>query len=157
VELPLIAGSSRRDDAPHKRAREDVLAGLSILVVEDEADSSELLVTVLSGLGAQCTAFSRAADALRCLEARGFDLLISDVGLPELDGYALIRAIRGLPGRTSSIPAIALTAYGSEGDRERARQAGFDHHQTKPLDVAALVTLLRTVTGRSSGPGAPPA
>jgi signal transduction histidine kinase/ActR/RegA family two-component response regulator len=124
-------------------ARPDVLAGLSVLIVDDEADARELLRIVIESCDATVHTAASVRDALDLLKTEHVDLLVSDIGMPDEDGYALIRAVRALPSAAkSSIPAIALTAYVQQEDRTRALLAGFNVHMTKPVEPAELLTAL---------------
>lgn len=117
------------------------LSGIRVLVCEDEVDCRELLREVLVSEGATVCAVATAAQALGGIQDLRPHVLVSDIGLPLMDGYALIRQIRQLAehqgGRT---PAIALTAYASAEDARRALSAGFQLHLAKPVDPDDLVT-----------------
>ena len=125
------------------------LRDLKILIVDDEADSRDLLKFVLSSKGAGVTTANSAAEALEIVSREKFDVIISDVGMPEEDGFSLIRKIRNLPaaqnGRT---PAIALTAYARAEDRIQAIQSGFQIHITKPVNHAELIAVTANLAGR---------
>jgi CheY-like chemotaxis protein len=131
----------------------DLLSGVNVLVVEDDEDGRELLELVLRDQGASVRAVSTADDAISALRAGAFDILLSDIGLPNEDGYALLARARKSEGMR--IPAIALTAYASRDDRARAAAAGFDSHVSKPVDPSALVgaigALVRPRTERATG------
>ncbi|MBD2090048.1 response regulator [Microcoleus sp. FACHB-1515] len=122
------------------------LAGRRILIVDDELDSRDFLQLLLKGHGAKVIAADSAAAAIAALGEFQPDLLISDVGMPETDGYALMRQIRALPNR-DRLSAIALTAYAREEDAQKAVQAGFQQHLPKPVDpdrlIAAIAQLLK--------------
>ncbi|KAM3096991.1 PAS domain S-box protein [Phormidesmis sp. 146-12] len=119
------------------------LAGLQILVVDDDADSRDFVTFVLEQEGADVMAVSSAVETLKTLAYSQPNLLISDIGMPEMDGYMLMRQIRTLlPGRKSQIPAIALTAYAGEYDQQQALSAGFQAHITKPTDPDQLVAIV---------------
>ncbi len=125
------------------------LRGTRVLVVDDDPDNCEMLAAVLEHSGALvCTAGS-SAEALVALEKERPQVLITDIGLPDEDGFGLLKRIRALPGsRGGDIPSIALTGYGSEEDRALSRARGFQAHLTKPVEmeemVAAIVEVLRT-------------
>ncbi len=149
VELPLLS-LVEPPQAPQaaQAAREDdyatrMLQGKRVLVVEDEADSRELLRIVLSRFGALVTVASDARQAWQELELEKPDVLVSDIGMPGEDGYSLIRRVRSR-FTPEQLPAIALTAYAAASDREQALQAGFNTHITKP---AAPIFLAMTVAG----------
>jgi signal transduction histidine kinase len=115
------------------------LGGVSVLVVDDERDSLELLRLVLEGAGASVTTVTNAREAL---DARGpFDVIISDIGMPEVDGYTFMRRLRSRDG-DARVPAIALTAYARVEDAERALRAGFQQHLAKPVDASKLLEIV---------------
>lgn len=123
------------------------LANLHVLVVDDEPDSRVLVAFVLESAGATAVAVDAAIVALQTLQATHFDILLSDIGMPEMDGYALIRQVRqSLAGE--HILAIALTAYVGEGDQQQAIAAGFQTHLSKPVEPADLVATVARVCWR---------
>jgi len=127
-----------------------VLAGLRLLVVEDEDSSREMLATLLEQLGAEVTATASASAAFAALEAEIPDVLISDIGMPGESGYDLLRKVRLLPPASGGlVPAIAFTAYSSEQDRLEALAAGFQLHHTKPADPTRLVAAIAMLGRRS--------
>ena len=129
----------------------DRLDGLKILVVDDEADTRELLKQGLEYCGAKVKVVGTAAEAVDGLVTFVPDILISDIGMPEVDGYDLIRQIRGLPAnRGRKIPAIALTAYTRVEDRLQALRAGYDMHVPKPVELAELVAVAASVARRGN-------
>jgi len=129
----------------------DRLDGLRVLVVDDEADTRELLKQGLEYCGATVKVVGSAAEALDGLVSFAPDILISDIGMPEVDGYDLIRQIRSLPtNKGRRIPAIALTAYTRVEDRLHALRAGYDMHVPKPVELAELVAVAASVARRSS-------
>ena len=132
------------------------LAGVRVLVVDDEPDARDLATVTLGACGAEVFATSSADAALREVARFRPDVVVSDIGMPDVDGYQLVRALRALPpsegGRT---PAIALTAYAGEGDRALALEAGFQLHVAKPVNpdglVAAIAQLVRSHEADSQG------
>ncbi|MFN2510331.1 MAG: PAS domain S-box protein [Pyrinomonadaceae bacterium] len=125
------------------------LENLRILVVDDERDTLDLLAMDLTQRGARVTGVTSAAEALTALEHSQFDLLISDIGMPETDGYALIRQVRKREsGRERRLPAVALTAYARVQDRMRAIMAGYNTHVAKPVEASELVTVVASLAGR---------
>jgi signal transduction histidine kinase/ActR/RegA family two-component response regulator len=131
------------DDSPN-------LDGLRILVVDDEKDTLELIVFILEGCGASVRAASSAAEALEALTTWQPDILLSDIGMPQMDGYMLMRQIRAMPPEQGGeIPAIALTAYAGETDQRQVLKAGFQKHLTKPIDPADLAVVIASFTGRN--------
>jgi PAS domain S-box-containing protein len=120
-----------------------VLHDLQVLVVDDEPDAQEMVREILEECGAQVRTTSSAAEAMRMIEERLPDVLVSDVGMPDEDGYTLVRRVRALPAaRGGALPAIALTAYARAQDRQRALEAGFVAHLAKPIKPADLLTLI---------------
>ncbi|HKS09380.1 MAG TPA: ATP-binding protein [Pyrinomonadaceae bacterium] len=126
------------------------LQGLKVLAVDDEADTRELIREVLKECGAEVILSRSAAEALEALEQHKPDILISDLGMPDEDGYSLITKIRALPSeRGGHIPAAALTAYARAEDRMRVLRSGFQFHLPKPVDSAELVTVVASLAGRA--------
>ena len=135
------------DDAQEERPRvHDLLQGLRILVVEDEADTLEFLGRFLAAQGAQVTTTTTAEEALAQLGRKDADLLITDIGLPGIDGYELLERIRKAEsGAGGGMPAIALTAYVRPEDRARAFRAGYQEHLGKPIEPAELVAAIARI------------
>jgi CheY-like chemotaxis protein len=127
----------------------DRLDGVRVLAVDDEPDTRELLKAGLGQCGAEVTAVGSAAEALEAIAAAVPDLLISDIGMPEKDGYDLIRRVRELPaGNGGKVPAIALTAYARAEDRMQALRAGYQMHVPKPVELAELVAVAASLVRR---------
>ena len=125
------------------------LAGTRVLLVEDEEDARAMLKELLEGSGARVHAVGTASEAWESLEASGCDVLVSDIGMPGEDGYALIGRVRGLDARHgSATPAVALTAYAREEDRARSLAAGFDAHVAKPVEPAELLEVVAALARR---------
>lgn len=132
-----------------RQAEQPNLEGLNILIVDDEPDALDVITVELVQYGANVTGLSNAEDALKLLEKRRFDLLVSDIGLPKMDGYELIRRVRKQEeGREKRIPAVALTAYARVQDRMQAILAGFSTHVAKPIEANELVTVVASLAGR---------
>ena len=124
------------------------LKGVRLLVVDDEEDTRELLIFSLRHYGAQVSAVATAAEALRVLAQSQPDVLLSDIGMPDVDGYMLMRQIRSLPPEQGGkIRAIAVTAYAGEADHQQILRAGFQRHITKPIDLAELAKAIASVVG----------
>ncbi|MDO9020979.1 MAG: PAS domain-containing protein [Deltaproteobacteria bacterium] len=127
------------------------LKGLSILVVDDEPDTRDLLEVVLRQCEADVRTAGSAAEALEALRRAPPDVLVSDIGMPGEDGLALLRKVRALPREEGGrVPAIALTAYASTGDRTRALMAGFNQFVSKPIENHELVVVIANLMGRFS-------
>jgi signal transduction histidine kinase/ActR/RegA family two-component response regulator len=127
------------------------LDGLRILVVDDEADARDLIGVILRGRGAAVDAAASAAEALEAIARQHPDVLVSDISMPDEDGYQLIRELRGREaGAGGAIPAVALTAYARSQDRERALAAGFQLHLAKPVEPDDLVLAVAELVGRTA-------
>lgn len=159
VDLPL--GQERRDPArAEERRREGErrrsrsggvvrLDGVHVLLVEDDDDSRKLLGTMLKRYGARVTSTKSAEEALRVFEDELPDVMISDIGMPDQDGYELVRKLRALPAeKGGAVPAIALTGYASRKDRERALNSGYQQHMAKPIEQADLIKSIAALIGR---------
>jgi CheY-like chemotaxis protein/two-component sensor histidine kinase len=151
ITLPALKTGEHTPLAPP--ADEPVtLKGIAILLVDDETDGRELLTTMLQDYGATVRAVGSAEAALRAIHDRAFapDLLISDVGMPGTDGFALVRAIRAsAQPELAALPAIAVTAYANPEDRVRAILAGFQSHMPKPVNAHMLAgAIARLVASR---------
>ncbi|HEY8549731.1 MAG TPA: response regulator [Vicinamibacterales bacterium] len=164
VTLPLVAAPpeaeepvSPRREPPSVLATGDTeapgLAGVHVLVVDDDADARELISRVLREYEAVVDTVSSAAEALRALDAGLPDVLVSDIGMPHADGYSLIRQIRSRSRDDGgTLPAVALTAFARPDDRRRALLAGYQAHLAKPVDPSDLVTVIASLTGRIVAP-----
>ena len=160
VDLPLA--QERRDPARAEERRREVerrhrsndrvrLDGIHVLLCEDDDDSRKLLSTMLKRNGARVTATKSAAEALSVFEEQLPDILISDIGMPDEDGYELIRKLRLMPPEKGGLtPAIALTGYASRKDRERALDAGYHKHMAKPIEQADIIAAIASLTGATN-------
>jgi signal transduction histidine kinase/ActR/RegA family two-component response regulator len=159
VLLPVapVYPSEPSEGRVHPAAREtlpafecpDRLDGLRVLVVDDEPDTREMLRAGLGLCGAQVTAAGSAAEALSEMAKAPPDVLISDIGMPDEDGYELLRKVRALPaGRGGRVPAIALTAYARVEDRMQALRAGYQMHVPKPVELAELAAVVASLARR---------
>jgi len=120
-----------------------------VIVVDDEADTRDLLSFSLRNYGADVRALGSASEALAAIQEDKPDVLVSDIGLPGDDGYSLIRQVRALDEeRGGRVPAAALTAYAKDEDRHRAIAAGFQAHVTKPVELAELASVVASLAGR---------
>ncbi|MDB5302431.1 MAG: rpfC [Phycisphaerales bacterium] len=165
VALPLTILSAPRDEqdvtsnpsltstAPPAQSRPS-LKGIHVLVVDDEPDARSLMKRLLEDCEAQVITAASTAEALRAIAARPPDVLISDIGMPSEDGYALIRQVRRLlPTHGGNTPALALTAYARSEDHKRAIFAGFQMHIAKPVEPTELITMVASLAGRADGRG----
>ncbi|HEV2609070.1 MAG TPA: response regulator [Noviherbaspirillum sp.] len=126
----------------------DGLKGMRVLAVDDDADTLHVIQRVLSVYGANVVAAGSAAQALQLLAAEAYDVLLSDIGMPEEDGFSLIEKVRTLPGPNRDIPACSVTAFARGQDRERALLAGFDTHLVKPVEPGELIAVVLSLTKR---------
>jgi CheY-like chemotaxis protein len=158
VRLPVLALHRRTDEERqpqpgprHAGPRMPFLSGLRVLVVDDEEAARDLLTAVLARQGASVCAVRSAEAGFEALQEFAPDVLLSDVEMPEEDGYTLLQRVRALPAeRGGTIPAVALTAYARIEDRMRALVAGFQLHLSKPVDPAELVAVVASLAGRKS-------
>jgi CheY-like chemotaxis protein len=130
--MPAVAESQRLQSLD--------LSGVVALVVEDDGDARELTKRILSDAGAQVIEAPNAEAALKCIQGSGANLLISDIGMAEKDGYQLIRSLRAQGFGPDVLPAIALTAFARVQDRADAIAAGFQDHVVKPIDPSTLIS-----------------
>jgi signal transduction histidine kinase len=153
VTLPATAAELAREPGGGSLELEPppALAGLRVLVLEDEPDARELVERVLQERGATTIAFDCASEALNACTAEAPDVIVSDVGLPGVDGYEFMRRLRSSEGqRGRSTPAAALTAFARSEDRRRALIAGFQTHLAKPIDPLELVVVVAALAGRTT-------
>ena len=135
--LESTARESLAPDTPNRGAL-PITNRMKILLVEDHDDTRGVLLKLLERWGHAVTATAYVTEAVGLLANFRFDLLLSDIGLPDGDGYRLVTEAK----RRQSLQAVALTAWASTADRENGRRAGFDHYLTKPLDVTRLLSLI---------------
>ncbi|MBW4546687.1 MAG: PAS domain S-box protein [Symplocastrum torsivum CPER-KK1] len=159
VQLPLVTVlTDVTNQSPVESTVEDSvpldnlpdLKGLRVLVVDDEADARDLLTTILGQYGVEVTPVATASEVLEVLPRLKPSVLVSDIGMPGQDGYALIRKIRALDAEQGGqIPAVALTAYARAEDRIRALASGFQLHMPKPVNPEELVAVVANLAGRT--------
>ena len=154
VRLSLALASTQRDsqvDLPSGDVSITTsLAGLRVLVLDDEEDARDVVTRLLEEAGAAVTAAGSASDAQKLLEDGLVpDVVVSDVGMPERDGYDFIQAVRRMPPPLRTVPAVALTALARLEDRKRALLSGFQTHLAKPVDPAELVATVASLAGRT--------
>jgi PAS domain S-box-containing protein len=156
VELPLLLNAdsppaTASAPSPNLPITADSLAGVRVLVVDDEADTRDFMVTTLEQFGAVVTAAVSVSEALEHFQQHRPDVLLSDIGMPTADGYALIRQIRSLPPEAGGqVPAAALTAYVRGDDRLQALAAGFQLHVPKPIEPIRLLHVVAQLAGRAT-------
>jgi PAS domain S-box-containing protein len=129
------------------------LAGLKVLVVDDESDARELIKRLLENCDAVVQTAASAEEALQCLARGAPDVLVSDIGMARMDGYEFIRRVRTLPAEQGGkVPAVALTAFARSEDRTRALISGYNIHLSKPLEPSELVVTVASLAGRAIAP-----
>jgi PAS domain S-box-containing protein len=143
LDHPKVEGRPLPFDCPPE------IVGLHILVVDDEDDAREMLVELLRQCGAVVASASSVAKATAALDLDAPAIVVSDLGMPEEDGYSLIKKIRKSP-KTNKIPVIALTAYARAEDRTRALRAGFNTHVAKPIEPTELLAVIASLVERTS-------
>lgn len=153
VRLPLISHSVRARDTLSQQEsvapNEFPLAGLHVLVVDDDRDTLELLTAALTQRNARVTAVSSAREAMEVMKSLHPDVLVSDIAMPGGDGYQLIRELRAMKSHLiSSIPAVAITAYAKDEDRERALSSGYQHYLAKPIELSELLSVVANIAGQ---------
>lgn len=147
--LPVILSQfvPARDDSSSSFSQDvdllksDYAEGRSALVVDDVSDVTEMLFVLLSHAGYEVVTAASARAALEAAKQRHFDVIISDIGMPEMNGYQLARELRVMPGY-EAVPMVAVTGYSMFDDKERSKSAGFNAHLTKPIDPRALLDLI---------------
>ena len=160
VTLPVapVYMETEAGERVHPAAREtlpnygcpDRLDGLKVLVVDDERDTLEMLRIGLSNCGADVTVVGSASDALEAISASVPDVIISDIGMPDVDGYEFMRRVRALPADGGGrVPSVALTAYARTEDRLQALRSGYQMHVPKPVELAELVAVTASLAQRS--------
>jgi CheY-like chemotaxis protein len=153
VTLPATSGVGVHDRPAAAPAEPVTLKGVGILIVDDDSDARELLVAIMEEFGARVRAVGSADAAMRILDGNGDgfspDVLVSDIGMPGTDGFALIREIRNVKSeKIRTLPAIAVTAYANPEDRVKALVAGYQHHLPKPVDADQLAAAIAQLLAR---------
>jgi CheY-like chemotaxis protein len=143
IRLPLMPQQPQMLQEIRQAEPAPNLQGVKVLVVDDIADIREYVAFVLEQEGATVTSVSSAAEALSALTQVQPDVLVSDIGMAEVDGYMLMRQVRSLPpSQGGAIPALALTAYAGEMNEQQAIAAGFQRHLAKPVEPTVLLTVI---------------
>ncbi|HET6980007.1 MAG TPA: CHASE domain-containing protein [Pyrinomonadaceae bacterium] len=152
IRLPLLeaSGGTAQTEDQHKLTQsQQLLSGLNILLVDDDSDTLMLMTTALTRRQANVTAVSSAVEAIQAISRKRPDVLVSDIAMPGEDGYGLIEKIRLLEnGALESIPAVAITAYAKDEDRERALSAGFQIYLAKPVELTELISVVARAARR---------
>ena len=153
IKLPLLDSKIKVADdikaAGATAGAQQTLSGLHVLLVDDDADTLELMTTALTSRKADVTAVGTAGEAIDVIKAHRPDVLVSDIAMPEEDGYGLIAKVRSLDDDgESSIPAVAITAYAKDEDRERALASGFQIYLAKPVELSELISVVARAARR---------
>lgn len=146
VRLPLRT-VSRESRTTKTETERGVLGQLRILVVDDSHDTIEMLRRLFEMDGATVMTAANGPEALELIEQKDFDVILSDISMPGMDGFELLRRVRALPGG-SEIPVLALTGFGRAEDVEKAKKEGFFSHVTKPIDIGELIETIKSVPSR---------
>jgi CheY-like chemotaxis protein len=141
VMLPLAPAPARAGQTPRAHLATAETRPLLVTIVDDNLDAGQSLAVLLRAHGHTVQVFEDASSTLRAPETGATEVFILDIGLPDMTGYELARRLRRLPVHAGAV-FVALTGYGQERDRELSRQAGFDHHLVKPVDIAKLAQIL---------------
>ncbi|HEX7296710.1 MAG TPA: response regulator [Pyrinomonadaceae bacterium] len=139
--LPRLFYQSSGASPEEEGARLATAQKRTALVVDDVADVTELLEVLLTQAGYKVVTAGSAKAALAAANERQFDVIISDIGMPEMNGYQLAEALRQLP-EYKTVPLVAITGYSMFDDQQRSKKAGFNAHMTKPIDPRALIELI---------------
>jgi signal transduction histidine kinase len=144
VKIPVaaVAAEAARSADRDRDGAETSLEGIRVLVVDNEADARGLVSAILESRGAEVTAVESAAEALQTIEADRPDVLLSDIAMPGVDGYGLIREVRRRESAAAPLPAAALTAFAADSDRVKAIDAGYQAHLRKPVEPAELTAVV---------------
>jgi CheY-like chemotaxis protein len=154
IRLPVVSATtgvkSLAEPDQHKLARTpQLLSGVNVLIVDDDSDTLTLMATALKRRQANVTAVSSAGEALQAITRKRPDVLVSDIAMPDEDGYGLIKKVRSLEnGVLETIPAVAITAYAKDEDRDRALSAGFHIYLAKPVELTELISVVARAAKR---------
>jgi CheY-like chemotaxis protein/two-component sensor histidine kinase len=150
IRLPLQKDAAASTAEQRPASQPAVTRGPAhLMIIEDDPDTLEMLSATLKTKGFRVTAFDSAADTLRNAPQAAVDLIISDIGMPELDGFEMIKQLRALPNY-ESVPAIALSGYASPKDVKAALASGFDAHVSKPVDPSELTSIVTRLLKKAS-------
>ena len=150
IHLPLLRETASLNVPPVVAVALEVFAKKNFLVVDDSEDTIAMLTELLRVAGANVTAATNGADALRIAKENEFDVILSDISMPEMDGFEFLQRLRKLDGR-GEVPVVAITGFGRSDDIARATDAGFYSHVTKPLNLKVLAEVLQRLESERSG------
>jgi len=142
VRLPLLRETASLAVSATAAPELNVFSETSFLVLDDSEDSIAMMAELLRLAGAQVVTATNGVDALRIVSENEFDVILSDISMPEMDGFEFLQRLRKIDGR-QDVPVVAITGFGRHDDVERARAAGFYSHLTKPIDLQALTDVLK--------------
>ena len=145
----LLARGWKQSDLAETQLRPDLLHGLKVLTIDDQQDTRELITLALARYGADVRASDSASMALKMIEDWKPHVVVSDIGLPEMDGYDFMRRLRELEGDGDRIPAIAVTGYAGAMDESKALDAGYEVHLSKPIELNELANAIAKLSRRS--------
>lgn len=154
ISLPALDSMTNQNELPTATSGRQIkapmlLSGVCVLVVDDDEDTLQLMATALSSRQAKVVAVSSAGEAIRAIEINRPDVLVSDIAMPDEDGYGLIERIRTMEkDYANSIPAVAITAYAKDEDRERALSSGFQLYLAKPVELTELISVVAQAARR---------
>jgi signal transduction histidine kinase/CHASE1-domain containing sensor protein len=146
---PAVTFTEARERAAATVVAPQLLSGVNVLLVDDDSDTLKLMTTALTRRQATVTAVSSANEAIKAISRRRPDVLVSDIAMPDEDGYGLIQKIRSLEANSGdSIPAVAITAYAKDEDREKALSSGFQIYLAKPVELTELISVVARAARR---------
>jgi len=149
VSAQLLTMRPQPDADKNGELYPDLLTGLRILTVDDQQDTRELITLALARYGAEVKASDSASRALQLIKDWKPHVVVSDIGLPGMDGYDFMRQLRGLEADGERIPAIAVTGYAGAIDESKALDAGYEVHLSKPIELNKLVSVIAKLSRRS--------
>jgi two-component system CheB/CheR fusion protein len=156
VRLPLMRETAPLVTPTLPNLELGVLSQTNFLIVDDSEDTIAMLQELLKLSGANVMTANNGAEALRIAREKKFDVILSDISMPEMDGFEFLNRLRKIDGR-QDVPVVAITGFGRSDDIERARAAGFYSHLTKPVNLQALANLLQQLANEKDGPDRPDA
>jgi signal transduction histidine kinase/CheY-like chemotaxis protein len=146
IKTAEMLSAKEKSSAP---AQQQLLSGVNVLLVDDDSDTLSLMATALKRRQANVTAVSSAGEAIQAIRQKRPDVLVSDIAMPDEDGYGLIERVRSLEnGSSLDLPAVAITAYAKDEDRERALSSGFQIYLAKPIELTELVSVVARAVRR---------
>ncbi|HYD49920.1 MAG TPA: response regulator, partial [Terriglobales bacterium] len=145
ADVPAVTGSGDSGAAAAVKHRSSRLRGIKAMVVDDELDAREAIAAVLEQSGAEVRLCASVRQALSELEVWTPEVIVTDIGMPELDGFALVRAVRSGRDQLRDLPIVGVTAYAASEDRGRALRSGFTHWLPKPIEPVELTAVIASL------------